>query len=194
MSLRESIRRFDLAADRAWDRLRGRPVVDRVFYSASALGDFSLIWHLLGCWRAVLPRHEAEEAIRLSLTMGAESALVNGPVKSVFGRLRPHSDDSDPHPHRLRRPRTTSFPSGHASAAFTAAALLSDGSGWSVRWAMNSVAAVVAASRVHVRIHHASDVIAGAALGIVLGAVARRAWTLVPPPLGRTKARRASGG
>jgi undecaprenyl-diphosphatase len=185
MSLREPVRRFDLAADRAWDRLRGRPLVDRLFYSASALGDFSLIWHLLGCGRALLPGHEAEEAVRLSVTMGVESALVNGPVKSLFGRLRPVSEDSTVHPHRLRRPRTTSFPSGHASAAFTAAALLSDGSGRPVRWAVNGVAAVVAASRVHVRIHHASDVIGGAALGIALGAVARRAWTLVPPPLGR---------
>jgi undecaprenyl-diphosphatase len=185
MSLREPIRRFDMAADSAWDRLRGRPLVDRVFYSASALGDFSLIWHILGCGRALLPGHEAEEAVRLSVTMGAESALVNGPVKSLFGRLRPVHDDSTVHPHRLRRPRTTSFPSGHASAAFTAAALLSDGSRWPVRWAVNGVAAVVAASRVHVRIHHASDVMAGAVLGIALGAVARRAWTLVPPPLGR---------
>jgi undecaprenyl-diphosphatase len=139
---------------------------------------------MLGCGRALLPGHDAEEALRLSVTMGAESALVNGPVKSVFGRLRPATDDSTHHPHRLRRPRTTSFPSGHASAAFTAAALLSDGSSRPVRWAVNGVAAVVAASRVHVRIHHASDVVAGAVLGVALGAVARRAWSLVRPPLG----------
>jgi undecaprenyl-diphosphatase len=117
--------------------------------------------------------------------MGAESALVNGPVKSLFRRLRPAHDDSTVHPHRLRRPRTTSFPSGHASAAFTAAALLTDGSGWPARWAVNGVAAVVSASRVHVRIHHASDVLGGAVLGIALGAIARRLWSLVPPPLGR---------
>src|SRR5262245_35954230 len=104
MDLREEVRRFDVAADRAWDRLRGRPVVDRVFYSASALGDFSLIWHILGCGRALLPGHEAEEALRLSVTMGAESALVNGPVKSLFRRLRPTHDHSTVHPHRLRRP------------------------------------------------------------------------------------------
>jgi len=36
----------------------------------------------------------------------------------------------------------------------------------------------VAASRVYVRMHHASDVIAGAALGVALGVVARRVLPL----------------
>jgi len=37
-------------------------------------------------------------------------------------------------------------------------------------------AAVVASSRVYVKIHHASDVLAGAATGLVLGRLARRIW------------------
>ena len=36
-------RRFDAAVDRAFDRLRGNPVADRVFLTASALGDWSLL-------------------------------------------------------------------------------------------------------------------------------------------------------
>ena len=40
------------------------------------------------------------------------------------------------------------------------------------------VGAVVAGSRVHVRIHHASDVVAGALLGIVLARAVRRAWPM----------------
>ena len=42
------------------------------------------------------------------------------------------------------------------------------------------VALVVASSRIHVRIHHASDIVAGAALGTVLGLIARRLWRLPP--------------
>jgi undecaprenyl-diphosphatase len=45
-----------------------------------------------------------------------------------------------------------------------------------------SVAVVVAASRVHVRIHHASDVIVGAALGTAFGLVVRRVYPLPPAP------------
>ncbi len=37
---------------------------------------------------------------------------------------------------------------------------------------------MVAASRVHVKIHHASDVLAGVALGATLGRIATKAWPL----------------
>jgi len=40
------------------------------------------------------------------------------------------------------------------------------------------LATVVACSRIHVRVHHGSDVVAGAALGLALGAVAKRLWRL----------------
>ncbi|GIU87158.1 MAG: hypothetical protein KatS3mg009_1673 [Acidimicrobiia bacterium] len=67
--------------------------------------------------------------------------------------------------HGLRRPVTSSFPSGHATAAFCAATLLGGGP------ARYALAAAVAGTRVYVRLHHPSDVVAGAALGLVaLGA------------------------
>lgn len=85
-------------------------------------------------------------------------------------------------PFLLRRPRTSSFPSGHATAAFTAAGLLADDDPlWPV---VLRVAVVVASSRVHVRIHHASDVLGGVAIGIVLGGVGRRLAPLPPRPTG----------
>ncbi|MFT5201275.1 MAG: membrane-associated phospholipid phosphatase, partial [Candidatus Aldehydirespiratoraceae bacterium] len=52
-----------------------------------------------------------------------------------------------------------------------AAALLSRHTG-GVAW--YALAGVVATSRIHVRIHHASDVAGGLAVGVVLGAIARR--------------------
>jgi undecaprenyl-diphosphatase len=106
----------------------------------------------------------------LSVALGIESALVNGPVKSLFRRNRPVHDV--PRPHALRQPKTSSFPSGHASAAMVAASLLSRRSRYRLLWYL--LAFVVAASRAHVRIHHASDVVGGAAVGIGLGATARR--------------------
>jgi undecaprenyl-diphosphatase len=38
------------------------------------------------------------------------------------------------------------------------------------------LAGLVASSRVHVKIHHASDVLGGVAVGLVVGQVARRIW------------------
>ena len=165
---------LDEAVDRAWDRLRGNPTLDRVFYTASELGDFSLIWHLLGTAKGVTSRRGTWEATRLVLALGAESALVNGAVKSAFRRERPIQEGE--RPHGLRQPLTSSFPSGHASAAFMAATLLSERSRVKPPW--YGLAAIVAASRIHVRIHHASDVLVGAGVGLALGRAIRKLFPL----------------
>jgi undecaprenyl-diphosphatase len=71
----------------------------------------------------------------------------------------------------MHRPISSSFPSGHATSAFTAAMLIAGGPATPAWFAL---AAAVAASRVYTQMHHASDVVAGAALGLAFGAVARR--------------------
>ena len=145
-------------------------------YAASELGDFSLVWHLVNTGRALAPDRRLVHAVRVAAILGVESALVNGPVKSLFRRHRPAWEQA--RPLRLRRPRTSSFPSGHASAAMTAAGVLSqDDPLWPLYYA---IGAVVAGSRVYVKIHHPSDVVAGAILGVVLARLARRAWPLPP--------------
>src|SRR5690606_28626743 len=100
-------------------------------------------------------------AIGTSLALGAESLLVNGWVKSHFRRGRPVATAT--RPHRLRTPRTTSFPSGHASAAMVAAAVI--GRDRRLAPLVHPLAAVVATSRAYVRIHHASDVVGGLVIG-----------------------------
>jgi undecaprenyl-diphosphatase len=168
------VRDFDNRVDGAFDALRGNKTADRLFYAASELGDFSLIWHLVGVARGLTSERRANDAIRLSVVLGAESVLINGIVKSFFRRRRPEWLSETPRPHRLRRPRSSSFPSGHASAAFAAATLLAeDDPLWPVYYA---AAAFVASSRTYVKIHHASDVVAGAITGVAIGRIARKAW------------------
>ena len=72
----------------------------------------------------------------------------------------------------MRRPITSSFPSGHAVTAFTAAAVLSRGTKLAPLY--YGLATTITASRVYTRVHHASDAVAGATLGLALGRVARR--------------------
>lgn len=172
-TLREVVQRVDGGVESALDCCRGHPGVDRLFFAASGLGDHSLIWLILGALRGLRSEHDFKAAVRVGAGVGIESALVNLGIKSLFKRSRPASERE--RPLRLRQPRTSSFPSGHATSAFTAAALLSDDDAlWPVYY---GVAAVIAASRVYVGIHHASDVMAGVAVGVVLGHVGRR---LVP--------------
>ena len=99
---------------------------------------------------------------------------MNGVLKSIVKRERPVPEFE--RPLHLRMPRTSSFPSGHASAAFCAATLLSDGDRLAPLY--YAAATIAATSRMHVRIHHASDVLAGAAIGITIGWVVKRLWRL----------------
>ncbi|MGH9055927.1 MAG: phosphatase PAP2 family protein [Acidimicrobiales bacterium] len=170
-----SFDRLDAAVD-AWfeANLRGRRGVDPVMYGASAAGDHGVIWVALALLQAGGRQPGWQRRLlRASAGLAAESALVNGPVKWMFRRTRPVHEGE--RPRHLRQPRTSSFPSGHASAAFFGAALLRGGDQvWPLYYAL---AVVVAASRVHVRIHHASDVVGGALVGALLGELVRR---LVP--------------
>ena len=181
----EAVARFDNAVDKYFDsHLRGRPALDRLMYGASAAGDHSAIWLALAALQGWRSGSGWRSLVRAGTLLGAESVLVNGLVKLAFRRERPENTQARPLP--LRIPLTSSFPSGHASAAFFSATLLSDGpSGL----AYYPLAAIIASSRVYVKIHHASDVIAGAALGATLGEIVKRVAPLQPSGLTNHKRR-----
>ena len=166
---------FDLAVDQAFDHVRGNAVADRVFYAASELGDFGLVWVLLGTVKGLRRDDDVRAALHLIAAMGIESVLVNGIVKSFFRRTRPPWEVE--RPRRVRRPLTSSFPSGHATAGFSAAMMLSRDDHLGPLYF--ALAVLVATSRVYVKIHHASDVAGGVALGLLLGVIGRR---LLPAP------------
>ncbi len=169
-----AVESFDAWGDGQLERLRGNAVADAVFKSASDLADFSLIWHLIGVGRAIHRPSTWRQAVALSALLGAESLLVNQGVKRLFERVRPTASGDPRFP--VRKPLTSSFPSGHASSAFFAAAILTRATGRSLAPVWYSTAAIVAVSRAYVRIHHPSDVVAGAALGTALGAAGARAF------------------
>ena len=167
------IARFDQVVDDAFDVLRGNPVADRVFYAATELGDFGLVWVLLAWAHALRSERDLATALKLTATLGVESVVVNGLIKQLFKRERPVSQE--PRPYKMRMPLTTSFPSGHSSTAVVAATLLTATRPKAAPFYW-SVAALVASSRVYVRIHHASDVVGGVATGLVIGTAARAFW------------------
>jgi len=171
--------RCDRVIDRAADRLRGHSAPDRLFYLLSSFGDHSFLWLLIASFEALSPRTRSR-ALRAAVALGCESALVNGLVKSLFERERP-TGRTHPHPYHLRYPRTSSFPSGHATSGFAAARLLAPkGPG---RAALLVLAGLVAYSRIHTRVHHATDVIGGACIGIGFAALVER---IAPLAIGGT--------
>jgi undecaprenyl-diphosphatase len=142
------------------------------------VGEHGIVWLLLGALRGLRSEHDWHAAVRVGAGVAIESVIVNLGVKTLFRRTRPPWDVDRPIP--IRRPLTSSFPSGHATSSFTAAVLLADDD---VLWpAYYAIATLVATSRVYVKIHHASDVAGGVALGLLMGHLARRRSPLPVQP------------
>ena len=100
-------------------------------------------------------------ALAVGLAYWAAS-LVSAVLKEVIGRQRPQDGNL------IARPDTDAFPSGHATTAFAAAVALSllvPAARW---WAL-PLAAIVAYSRVHLGVHHPTDVVGGAVIGALVG-------------------------
>jgi membrane-associated phospholipid phosphatase len=165
---------FDGRVDTVVGRWRGHRVADGLAYAASAVGDHGLLWFLIGVVRGRRPGRRRATAVWAIVFSGAVSPAVNAAVKAVVGRGRPDPREDDPPP--VRVPRSTSFPSGHALAGWCAATLLARDDPMAPAYYL--MAGAVSLSRVHLRQHHATDVLAGAALGTALGCLGR--W-MAPP-------------
>ena len=103
----------------------------------------------------------------------ALNAIVTRGLKAAVDRTRPSGGHD-------------AFPSGHASATFTSAAVLHGHFGWKVGVPAYAVAGLVGWTRVRDRQHWMTDVLFGATLGTIAGRTvtnshrARPAWTVVP--------------
>jgi membrane-associated phospholipid phosphatase len=159
--------------------------VIRAFALVTHLGDAWVlaVWCVLGA--AVLTvRRRYALAIGFTLAI-AGNGLLNSIIKLVFERARPVHDQS------IATATGWSFPSGHSSGALVTYGIIAyvlvrvvpDGWRLPVIVAATLIAVTTASSRVFLRVHFASDVLAGFALGtfwlvacILSIELARRYW------------------
>jgi membrane-associated phospholipid phosphatase len=106
--------------------------------------------------------------------------LVTGGVKVIAGRKRPYLAPDNPYDFRfmrgLRADSMRSFPSGHTTSAFAAAAVVTAEAGyyWESGTALVApvlfgLASIAGVSRMYNNAHWASDVVVGAAIGTFVG-------------------------
>jgi membrane-associated phospholipid phosphatase len=164
---------FDQRVDALFDPLRGKPAADTVAAVLSNLSDYGAVWTVLAAFKARRPGPRRVRAIEALAASGFSSLIVSRIVKLLVKRQRPHESlrigNDGPVP--VRTPSSSSFPSGHTLASFSTAVVLAETNGEVA--ALVTLATAVAASRVHLRDHHPSDVVGGAVLGLAIGALAR---------------------
>lgn len=126
---------------------------DKAWVDAASVGRGVLVAAALGI-PAVQGDWKGDEQAALSI--GAAFIVTEG-LKQAISEERP--DLSNDH----------SFPSGHTSTSFAAAAMLERRYGWKAGLPAHLVAAFVAVSRVEAHKHYVHDVLAAAAIGEASG-------------------------
>jgi len=112
-------------------------------------------------------------AVMLGVTLLLTDQISSHVIKPWVARTRPCFEVAGVEA-LMAQVRSSSFPSSHAANIFGAATMLSLGAGgwWRLTYAL---AILVGLSRVYVGVHYPSDVVAGMALGILVGATV---WAL----------------
>jgi decaprenylphosphoryl-5-phosphoribose phosphatase len=132
----------------------------------SNLGQHAALWLALGAAGGVVDRERRWRWWRGATAVGS-AYLLNSAIKGVVRRQRPAFEEL---PALVPTPTALSFPSAHASSSFAAARAYSS---LMPAGPLYAVAGAMAVSRVYLGVHYPSDIAAGAALGMVLGAAGR---------------------
>ena len=180
---------------RLFDRLtrQERRLADVSLLRLSNSANRSLLWLAIAGVIAILGGPRARRAaLRGVVSIASTSILVNLPLKYLARRQRPATRRSD-RPLPISMPGSFSFPSGHSASAFAFATGVAMENP-QLLLPILPLAAGVAYSRVHLRVHYPFDVLAGAAIGTGMGLAsgplirhARRAWDGLGPVADRQR-------
>jgi undecaprenyl-diphosphatase len=164
--LRAWLNAVDLSVYRAFRSLardEGQVALVRRF---SGLGEHGRVWLALGAGGALLDRRRRDRWRYATVTVGL-TYLASTSIKVAIGRQRPVVEDL---PQLMATPTGLSFPSSHSSSSFAAAQAYSRLVPTQLLYA---IAVPMALSRLYLGVHYPSDILAGAALGTVLGRIGR---------------------
>lgn len=165
---------LDLAISRAVSEIPPSPF-DTVMKALSQAADHGVLWFATAALLASRRGASRKGAVRGVVALGCSSVIANAVLKPLLPRRRPAASELPAYQTIPDPPTSSSFPSGHSAsaAAFaTAVAIESPVLGA----ALAPVAAAVAYSRIHVGVHWATDVAAGATLGTTIALASRRWW------------------
>jgi membrane-associated phospholipid phosphatase len=169
----DSLRLLGKTADTALLRkvTDGSGPAQRLLSGLTRIADSSKLWLGISGVTALGGGAAGRRMAAKGLTaIAATSALANAPLKGLARRPRPHGWTAAGMTRAGRRPRTSSFPSGHAASGFafaTAAGLERP----VLLVPLEALAFAVALSRVQSGQHYPSDVAAGAVVGLSTGLV-----------------------
>ncbi len=140
--------------------------VETIVKALGHAGEFGAVWVGIGAIGASVDERRRGQWLAAGLA-GPAAIGVNFIAKVSIGRQRPLIED---HPALAKAPTKLSFPSAHATSSVAAATALGRVQP-RARPYLRALAAAICVGRPYLGMHYPSDVLAGAALGLCLGAI-----------------------
>lgn len=144
-----------------------KPALNKIMITASRAGNAGIV-----CWAICLPFliNSNWRATGANFVFGLAWAHLMGEIiiKHIVKRVRPcHTLDDDEQ--LIDRPRFYSFPSGHTTASFAMVGVALMRCKVITFMPILMLAMLIAFSRIYLRVHYLTDVIAGMILGLTCG-------------------------
>lgn len=144
-----------------------KPALNKIMITASSAGNAGIVW-----WAICLPFliNSNWRATGANFVFGLAWAHLMGEIiiKHIVKRVRPcHTLDDDEQ--LIDRPRFYSFPSGHTTASFAMVGVALMRCKVITFMPILMLAMLIAFSRIYLRVHYLTDVIAGMILGLTCG-------------------------
>lgn len=149
------------------------PAMDWIMKLISRLGDSGFIFLVIAA--ILLARKRTRRyGVLLLIALAINTLVVNATLKPLLARIRPYDFAPGITP-GIAPSSDYSFPSGHTSAAFAAAAAMGV-AGKKPFVALTGTAVLMGISRIYLMMHYPTDVIFGAGIGVGCGYIAIAIW------------------
>ena len=151
-----------------WIQTLRAPWLDSFMVFVSSLGNAGAVWIVLAAALLIWPKYRRVGVI-LALALVIDLLVCNVMIKPIVARPRPY-DLNTAMDYLIARPHGWSFPSGHTAASFASAAALYLGR-FPYWIAFLVLAVLIGVSRLYLYVHFPTDVLGGAVVGALCGAL-----------------------
>ena len=146
------------------------PILDNIMIFITSLGNGGMIW-IAATIVLLIPKKTRKAGIMSAVALLGSLIINNNIVKNIVQRPRPFVTFTDLQI-IIPTPSEFSFPSGHTSSSFAAAAVFYTHLPKKLGLPAVILAGLIGFSRLYVGVHYPTDVIAGVLMGILLSYLA----------------------
>ena len=146
------------------------PILDSIMIFITSLGNGGMIW-IAATILLLIPKKTRKAGVMSAVALLGSLIINNNIVKNIVQRPRPFVTFTDLQI-IIPTPSEFSFPSGHTSSSFAAAAVFYRHLPKKLGLPAVILAGLIGFSRLYVGVHYPTDVIAGVLMGILLSYLA----------------------